>query len=108
MLGKRRKINEDGEFKVVVVGDEENNEPATVSSAAKKVVIGNPYDSAEDTGTVMTKKSTIPITAQMSVSKKQQKKIADKIQLTAQKNFINETPRRSERGVPLSTTSKAV
>lgn len=48
------------------------------------------------------------MTAQMSVGKKQQKKMTDKIQMTAQKHFINETPRRSERGAPLSTTSKGV
>ncbi len=60
LLGKRRKINEDGEFKIVV-GDEENNAPPTkIASSVKKVVIENPYESAEDTGTVLTKKSTIP------------------------------------------------
>ena len=32
-----------------------------MASAAKKVVIENPYDSAGDTGTVLTKKSTIPV-----------------------------------------------
>jgi hypothetical protein len=43
----------------------------------------------------------------MSVGKKTQKKITDKNQMTAQKNFMSETPRRSERGAPL-TTSKGV
>ena len=78
-----------------------------MASAAKKVVIENPYDSAGDTGTVLTKKSTIPVGGQMSVGKKTQKKITDKIQMTAQKNSVSETPRRSERGAP-STISKGV
>jgi hypothetical protein len=53
-------MNEEGEFKIIV-GDEENNAPtAKLASAAKKVVIENPYESAGDTGTISTKKSTIP------------------------------------------------
>ena len=62
-IRKRRKINEDGEFKIIVGGEENNAPPSTLTSAAKKVVIENPYDSAEDTGTVFTKKSTIPTAA---------------------------------------------
>ena len=63
LLGKRRKINEEGEFKIIV-GDEENNAPtAKLASAAKKVVIENPYESAGDSGTISTKKSTIPTAA---------------------------------------------
>jgi hypothetical protein len=52
-------MNEEGEFKIIV-GDEEKNAPtAKLASAAKKVVIENPYESAGDTGTISTNKSTI-------------------------------------------------
>jgi hypothetical protein len=40
---------------VVAPGNEENNAPL-----AKKVMIKNPYDSAEENGTIMPKKSSIP------------------------------------------------
>jgi hypothetical protein len=67
ILGKRRKLNEDGEFiQVKVTGDEENNAPAATSA---KVEIGVGYESTEETG----KKSATIAVGNMSMSKNKKK-----------------------------------
>jgi hypothetical protein len=84
MLGKRRKLNEEGEsiqIKVVpsavtLIGDEENNNPEL---SAKKVIIQPViYESADEAGTVIQKKATVT-SAQMITVTKKDKKFNEKI-----------------------------
>ena len=79
-----------------MIGDLENNAP---SSSAKKAIIETViYESAEESGTIMQKKSNVT-SAQMTVSKKQAK-FNEKLQTTtSKKDLVQITPRKSEKGL---------
>lgn len=65
ILGKRKKLNEEGEYLQVKLKREDENK-APISSAKKATIeVGVGYNSAEDTG-----KKTIFASGNMSMSKK--------------------------------------